>query len=145
MTPKSGIGRALLVGAVVFAAVMAWTIVDRQAVQGRDTGSKPDLDVVQMALQAGKPTVAEFGSATCSACRGMKQVLAELARSHDARISLVDVDLVKQRDVDYIGRYRIMLMPTQVFFDAQGREIDRHMGALTGQEILQRLRVEAAQ
>jgi len=33
-----------------------------------------------------------------------------------------------------------MLIPTQVFFNADGKEVDRHMGALTKEEVLQKLR-----
>jgi thioredoxin 1 len=68
----------------------------------------------------------------------MKPVLAELARVHGDRLTVVDVDVLKERH--YLARYRIQLMPTQVFFDAQGREIGRHMGSITGDEILARLR-----
>jgi thioredoxin 1 len=39
----------------------------------------------------------------------------------------------------YLQRYRIQLMPTQVFFDAQGRETSRHMGKISAGEILARL------
>ena len=34
-------------------------------------------------------------------------------------------------------------MPTQVFFDAQGRETGRHMGKISGGEILARLGVSS--
>jgi thioredoxin 1 len=84
-------------------------------------------DAVQQALRAGKPTVAEFGANACAACREMKPVLEALRREHGERIAVVDVDLIKQ------------LMPTQVFFDAQGRETGRHLGTISAAEILARL------
>lgn len=96
-------------------------------------------DPVALALAAGKPAVIEFGANACVSCREMKPVLAALAQSHGDRITVADVDILKERD--YISRYQIRLMPTQVFFDALGRETGRHMGKISGEDILARLGV----
>lgn len=101
------------------------------------TVAQPGEDAVQVALARGKPVVAEFGSVSCISCREMKPILAELQRTHGAKVTVVDIDVLKERQ--YLARYRIQLMPTQVFFDAQGRETGRHMGKITGDEILARL------
>lgn len=98
-------------------------------------------DPVVQALAAGKPAVIEFGANACVSCREMKPILAELKARHGERITVADVDILKERD--YISRYQIRLMPTQVFFDAQGRETGRHMGKITGDEILARLGMPA--
>lgn len=103
------------------------------------TTAAPGEDAMQQALRAGRPTVAEFGANACASCREMKPVLEALRREHGHRISVVDVDLIAQKHMGYIQRYRIQLMPTQIFFDAQGREIGRHMGKISGAEILARL------
>lgn len=96
-------------------------------------------DAVQQALATGKPVVVEFGANACAACREMKPVLEALRREHGDRIGVVDVDLIAQKHMGYLQRYRIQLMPTQVFFDAQGRETGRHMGKISADEILARL------
>lgn len=96
---------------------------------------KPEADAVTRVLSLGKPTVVEFGSNNCTGCREMKPVLHALAQ--DARIAVADVDILKERD--YITRYQIRLMPTQVFYDAAGREIGRHMGKLDVAEVYQHL------
>jgi thioredoxin 1 len=99
----------------------------------------PADDAVQQALRAGKPTVVEFGANACASCREMKPVLEALRREHGSRIAVVDVDLIQQKQAGYIQRYRIQLMPTQVFFDAQGRETGRHLGSISAKKILARL------
>jgi len=93
-------------------------------------------DAVQQALRAGKPTLVEFGANACAACREMKPVLEAVRRDHGTRFAVVDVDLIKHKEIGYIQRYRIQLMPTQVFFDAQGRETSRNIGKLSAEEIL---------
>ena len=100
-------------------------------------------DAVQTALLAGRPTVVEFGANACAACREMKLVLSALRQTEGERITIVDVDLMAQKEADYIRRYRIQLMPTQLFFDAQGRETSRHMGKISAEEILAHLLVPA--
>ena len=101
-----------------------------------------DADVVQGRCDSGKPTVVEFGGIACAGCREMKPVLEELPREHGERITVLTIDVLKARE--YIARYKIRLLPTQVFFDAQGRETGRNMGTISADEILARLGVSSA-
>lgn len=88
-------------------------------------------------LRTGKPTVAEFGANACASCREMKTILGELKRTHGGRYAVVEIDIVRQRE--FIAPHRIQLMPTQIFFDAQGRETGRHLGKLELDGIVRRL------
>jgi thioredoxin 1 len=135
-----------LVGAGLVTALLLNTDVPSPGVSAAAPAGQPVAadDAVQRALHAGKPTVAEFGANACAQCREMKPVLEALRREHGERIAVVNVDLIAQREHNYIGRYGIQLMPTQIFFDAQGREIGRNLGKLSGAEILARLQVQGA-
>ncbi len=132
-----------LVGAGLVTSLVLNTDLPAPAVTAVTQVGQPAVadDAVQRALRAGKPTVAEFGANACVQCREMKPVLEALRREHGERIAVVNVDLIAQREHNYIQRYGIQLMPTQIFFDAQGREIGRHLGKLSGEEILARLQV----
>jgi thioredoxin 1 len=138
--PAAATGRAWLVGVGVFAALVGagayLALRPTTPAPSGDVLAQPGEDAVQAALARGKPVVAEFGSVHCVSCREMKPILAELQRTHGAKLTVVDIDVLKERQ--YLARYRIQLMPTQVFFDEQGREIGRHMGKITGDEILAR-------
>lgn len=101
--------------------------------QGQAGDAAPDA--VQLVLQAGKPTIVEFGANNCVSCREMKPVLHALAL--DPRIAVADVDILKERA--YISKYQILLMPTQVFYNAQGVETGRHMGKISAEHILAQL------
>lgn len=94
-----------------------------------------DADAVQVVLRAGKPTIIEFGANNCVSCREMKPILHALAQ--DQRIAVADVDILKERE--YISNYQIRLMPTQVFYNAQGVETGRHMGKISAEDILAKL------
>ena len=101
------------------------------------SAAAPDFFAASVAQ--GRPTIIEFGASVCASCKEMKVVLDELRRTHGTQISIAEVDLIKQREV--IPRYRIQVMPTQVFFDGQGRETGRHVGVIDGPGILARLGV----
>lgn len=97
----------------------------------------PGVRLVQNATASGLPTIAEFGAATCASCREMKIVLDGVARRTQGRAHVLVIDISK--DWDAAQMFRIQLMPTQVFFDASGREVGRHMGKLSEAEVIARL------
>jgi thioredoxin 1 len=99
---------------------------------------EPD-DPVDQALRQGRPTMIQFGANACAACREMKPVLAALQQAHGARFTVLNVDLIAHKHRGYLQRFHIQLMPTQVFFDATGRETHRNMGTMPAAAMLARL------
>jgi thioredoxin 1 len=96
--------------------------------------ASPGVKLVQNATASGLPTVAEFGAATCTSCKEMKIVLDRVASRTQGKAHVLIIDISK--DWEAANAYRIQLMPTQVFFDASGREIGRHIGKLTEAEVI---------
>lgn len=103
-----------------------------------DSATHPE-DPVETALRRGRPSLVQFGANACAACREMKPVIETLQREHGARFTVMSVDLIAQKHRGYLQRFRIQLMPTQVFFDAAGIETHRNMGTMTAAAILARL------
>lgn len=101
-------------------------------------------DPVEQALRQGRPAMIQFGANACAACREMKPVLAALQREHGARFTVMNVDLIAQKHRGYLQRFRIQLMPTQVFFDATGNETHRNLGTMSSAAILARLEGQPA-
>jgi thioredoxin 1 len=103
---------------------------------GRDTPIPPSPGVmlVASATASGLPTVAEFGAQTCASCREMAGILDSVARKTAGRAHVLAIDISKDYDAAQV--FQIRLMPTQVFFDARGHEIGRHMGKLTEAEVM---------
>ena len=128
------------VGALLVLALTtgAW-IYQQEAELEPAVASVLEADPVALALAAGTPAVIEFGANACVSCREMKPVLAGLVQSHGDRITVLDLDILKDRKL--IAQHQIRLMPTQVFFDAQGRETSRNMGKISAEDILSRLGV----
>lgn len=86
----------------------------------------------------GKPALYEFGAKTCIPCREMKEVMAALKTSHGDQVEFRMVYVDEEKPL--FEQYKIVLIPTQVFFDASGKEVDRHIGALPKEEVLKKLK-----
>lgn len=99
--------------------------------------TSPGVQLVTNATASGLPTIAEFGAATCASCREMKIVLDRVAHKTSGKAHVLVIDLSK--DYAAAQAYRIQLMPTQVFFDAAGKEVGRHMGKLSEADVIARL------
>jgi thioredoxin 1 len=86
----------------------------------------------------GKPALFEFGSKYCIPCKEMKEVMAALKSSHGGQVEFRMVYLDEEKPL--FGEYKIVAIPTQVFLNAEGKEVDRHMGALSKEEVLRKLK-----
>jgi thioredoxin 1 len=69
----------------------------------------------------------------------MHEELALLRGECGASIAVDEVDV--WRDADAARRFGVNVIPTQVFLDADGREIDRHTGFLARADIRARFAV----
>ena len=94
--------------------------------------------VVKQALTSGKPTVADFGARSCIPCKKMAPILEELSSELSGKANVLFTDVWK--DDTIAGRYRIQMIPTQIFFNAKGQEIKRHMGFIEKADILKELK-----
>lgn len=131
----------LLVGAAGLAA--AGLGIALQGCDGHTPATEPahpaSDDPVDQALRLGRPAMVQFGANACAACREMKPILQALQQAHGQRFTVMSVDLIAQKHRGHLQRFRIQLLPTLVFFDAHGRETHRHLGTMSGPEILARL------
>ena len=110
---------------VMFATIFASTTC------AEPKGSEP---IIRQALASGRPTMVDFGASYCIPCKKMKPILDSLKKEYSGRASVIFVDLKEERDMP--EKYRIQIMPTQVFFDAKGKEVKRHLGFMDKPEIL---------
>jgi thioredoxin 1 len=86
----------------------------------------------------GKPALYEFGSKFCIPCKEMKVVMAALQASHGDQVEFRMVYVDEEKPL--FGQYKIVAIPTQVFLDASGKEVDRHLGALSKEDVIKKLK-----
>jgi len=85
-----------------------------------------------------KPALYEFGAKYCIPCKEMKEVMAALKTSHGDQVEFRMVYVDEERPL--FEQYKIVGIPTQVFLNAAGKEVDRHIGALPKEEVLKKLK-----
>lgn len=90
------------------------------------------------AVPAVKPRLLEIGSSRCMSCIEMAKVLDALRASQGAKLAVDFVDVFEQPEAG--DRYKISLIPTQIFYDTAGKEIFRHTGYLAHDDILAKFR-----
>ena len=76
----------------------------------------------------GKPAMYDFGAKYCVPCKEMQKVVAELKPQYGDQVEFRMVYVDEEKPL--FGQYKIVAIPTQVFLDASGKEVDRHLGAL---------------
>jgi thioredoxin 1 len=85
-----------------------------------------------------RPAVYEFGAGHCVSCKEMAKVIAELKTTLGDQVEFRMVYADNEKPL--FQQYKIMLIPTQVFFNTEGKEVDRHVGALTKEQLLAKLK-----
>ena len=92
---------------------------------------------IKAALASGKPTVADFGARTCIPCKKMAPILAELQTELKGKANVTFTDVWETPAL--AKEYSVQMIPTQIFFDAKGKEVKRHMGFIDKGEIIKGL------
>ncbi len=80
------------------------------------------------------PRLVDLGADKCIPCKMMAPILAELAKEYAGQLDVVFIDVWKDHDAG--KSYGIQLIPTQIFYDAAGRELFRHEGFFSKKDIL---------
>jgi len=80
------------------------------------------------------PVLLDIGSTTCIPCKRMAPILEELKEEYRGVVEIKFIDIYRERTA--ARKYRIRAIPTQIFYDTQGREFHRHLGYMGKEEIL---------
>lgn len=79
------------------------------------------------------PMLVDLGKGTCIPCKKMKPILDELKAEYEGRAIVKVIDLRYDRQA--ARKYGVRLIPTQIFYDAEGYEVYRHQGFMDKQSI----------
>jgi len=82
-------------------------------------------------------TMVDLGSTSCVPCKLMEPILERLREEYKGRAAILFIDVTKDREL--ARKFNIRAIPTQVFFDAAGKEVWRHAGFLEKKVIIQKL------
>ena len=82
-------------------------------------------------------TLVDLGADYCMPCRLMMPMLKQLKHDYKGRAAIVYLDI--QEHPATARRFGIRAVPTQILFDAKGKEVGRHEGYLDRETIVRAL------
>jgi len=143
-----------LVNIVIVVALIAAVAVTRSVKQRRQvqTGNTPPATTqapVMVAPEAAPtgdinpaptesvktlPRLVDLGANKCIPCKMMAPILEDLKTTYAGKLDVEFIDV--WQDAEAGGKYGIRVIPTQIFFDAAGKELFRHEGFFAKEDIL---------
>ena len=82
----------------------------------------------------GTPRLLDLGSKGCTACTMMEPVLEELRETWKGNLQVDFIDVWEHEQVS--TDYGIEIIPVQIFFNEDGKELYRHQGFISASDIL---------
>jgi thioredoxin 1 len=82
------------------------------------------------------PQMIDLGAGKCIPCKMMKPILDELKQNYKEKFEVVFIDVWENQDE--AKKYKINLIPTQIFYDESGKELFRHEGFYSKEDILKK-------
>jgi thioredoxin 1 len=80
------------------------------------------------------PKMVDLGAGKCIPCQMMEPILEELKEEYENKFEVVFIDVWENPSAG--KEYGIRVIPTQIFYDTEGKERFRHEGFFSKEEIL---------
>jgi thioredoxin 1 len=98
------------------------------------SGSAAPVAAPADAVPAKLPRLVDLGAKKCIPCKMMAPILDELKKEYAGRMEVEFIDVWANPDAG--KKYGIQMIPTQIFYDASGKELFRHSGFFAKEDIL---------
>jgi len=80
------------------------------------------------------PLLIDIGAKQCIPCKMMAPILEELKKDYSDSLKVEFIDVWENRNAG--EKYGIRGIPTQIFYNASGKELYRHMGFMSKEQII---------
>lgn len=87
--------------------------------------------------ETGKPQVVKFTSAMCLDCQTMNKVFKEIFPKYNGKIILTEIQVQDKNSFseEQIKKYNVILVPTIVLLNSDGRQVKRIEGAIPKEQM----------
>lgn len=104
-----------------------------QSVRETPSTGTPEYRAAEGIPVKGMITMVDLGSDTCIPCKLMAPIMGKVEKKYRGKAVVILIDVRKNQEP--IKRFGIRAIPTQIFFDKQGKEVYRHEGFMSEAEI----------
>ena len=84
------------------------------------------------------PKLVDLGAHQCIPCKLMAPILEQLTKEYAGVFAVEFIDVWQKENAEKAKAYGIEQIPTQVFLDAEGKELWRHVGFISREDILKK-------
>jgi thioredoxin 1 len=79
-------------------------------------------------------TMVDLGAKKCIPCKMMAPILEELQKEYKGKASIVFIDVWNNPEIS--RKFDVRAIPTQIFYDKNGKEVFRHTGFMDKKSII---------
>ncbi|HLP77309.1 MAG TPA: nitrophenyl compound nitroreductase subunit ArsF family protein, partial [Candidatus Paceibacterota bacterium] len=126
-----------VVAVVAAAAVAAFALKGNRAARispSKNAEVSRGTNPAPQQMTAKLPKLLDLGADKCVPCKMMAPILKELKEEYAGRMNVEFIDVWQNPDAG--KQYGIEIIPTQIFYDAEGKELFRHVGFFAKADIL---------
>ena len=96
--------------------------------------------VIEKKKENPKVTFIELGSVNCVPCKMMQPIMKEIEEEYPTQVEVEFIDVRTPKGKVDGQKYKIRVIPTQVFLDSLGKEYFRHEGFFPKDELVKVLK-----
>lgn len=138
---------------LIIVVILACAVIAVVTLKNKERQSKPDSTIAekvqsvstepnesvvsesnQPVVPKNLPTIIDLGADKCVPCKMMFPVLEQLTAEYKGKLNVIFYDVWKSPA--FAEKYNVDLIPTQVFLDPNDKELFRHQGFFSKEEIL---------
>jgi thioredoxin 1 len=129
----SNMSRFTRIGLIVVLVTSMGAVVGTQLIAADEADAPQGKATTET---GGVPKLLDLGSKSCIPCKKMAPILEELNKDYAGKFDVEFIDVGERENAAKAKQYGIKLIPTQIFFDKDGKELWRHEGFLGKADIL---------
>ena len=132
--------KRIILGAIALVLLLGiagvWRFQLSEAVAERSVHEEPEL--FKDIPRKGMVTMLDLGANSCIPCKMMAPIIEKLEKEYKGRADIIFIDVWKHPEQS--KRFNIRVIPTQIFYSKEGKEVDRHEGFLREAAIVGKLK-----
>lgn len=121
----------------------AKTAPDTETASKTETNKEAEYLTDGFKSAAGLPVIVDFSAAWCGPCQQLKPIFEQTAEEWKGKAEFISIDVDEMSQL--AGAYNISSIPTLIFFDANGKEINRSVGFIDREQLTSLIREATAQ
>jgi thioredoxin 1 len=100
---------------------------------GMTCNAESHIDLNQLPVK-GMVTMIDLGAKKCIPCKMMAPILEKMKKQYEGKAAIVFIDVWENKE--QASKYGVRAIPTQIFYDQNGKETHRHVGFLSEKAIV---------